>query len=92
MVPQNVLVERLENRLRELVAAALQLQAPNVDMQMGLISLGVDSMDAMRIRNQLEEELGVTLSVQSMLSNMSLSELSAEAAAGAAADSAVTGS
>src|SRR5688572_14590455 len=70
--------EEVQARLRGCVAKALGIPASEVDAQRGLTFQGVDSVMALGIRNQIEAELGVAVSVVSLLSGGTLANLSSE--------------
>ena len=64
--------------LRQQIAAALKLSAASIDLYRPLNALGLDSLQVIELRNQIEESLGVSLPVSRLLEGGNLSELAAD--------------
>ncbi|NIL65040.1 acyl carrier protein [Salinispora arenicola] len=56
-------------RLRTQIAALLRIDAADVPTTVALPVLGVDSLRAIQLRNQVQRELGVVLSMRTLLSS-----------------------
>jgi hybrid polyketide synthase/nonribosomal peptide synthetase FtdB len=69
-------------RLRGQVARMLRVPIDSVELNSPLVTLGLDSLVALELQHWLEVELGARMSVVSLLSGPSLSELAAELFAG----------
>jgi len=65
-------------RLRGQVAQMLRVPMESVEVDSPLVALGLDSLIALELQHWLEVELGTRMSVVSLLSGPSLSELAAE--------------
>jgi len=65
----------LEKFLREYIAGVLMLEPAQLDLQMPLNNLGLDSLMAIEIRNLIEVNLGVILSMTVLLQDPSVAEL-----------------
>ena len=72
----------LEPWLRESAARALRMAPERVDPDLPLVSLGLDSLSAVELRQEIEESLGVAVSLGGLLEEVSLRGLAGEALAG----------
>jgi myxalamid-type polyketide synthase MxaE and MxaD len=67
--------ELLESELRERVSNVLGLSPSKLDVQKPLVEMGMDSLMGVELKNQIESELGVTLSLIELLQGASISRL-----------------
>ncbi|MCB1056744.1 MAG: SDR family NAD(P)-dependent oxidoreductase, partial [Acidobacteria bacterium] len=67
-----------EEFLAGLVASVLELPLDGLDHQRPLNRLGLDSLMAVEVKNRVEEDLGVTLSVVQFLQGPSVAQLAAK--------------
>jgi acyl transferase domain-containing protein len=65
----------LESYLRDQAAGKLGLTPSRLDTQMPLNQLGVDSLIAVELRNQVERDLGIVLPVVQLLDGLSVARL-----------------
>ncbi|MEO7272330.1 MAG: AMP-binding protein [Vicinamibacterales bacterium] len=68
--------EMLDDRLRQHAAAVLRIPAADVDLEQPLVTMGFDSLMAVDLKNVVEMETGVTLSLLQLVDGSSLAELS----------------
>jgi amino acid adenylation domain-containing protein/thioester reductase-like protein len=71
-------VQLLENQLRKLVSKVLRLPIASVPPNKPLISLGLDSLIAIELKNLLVNKLGINIDISSLLKSKSISELAEE--------------
>jgi acyl carrier protein len=67
----------LENQLREQAARVLRLPAAALDVEQPLNNLGLDSLMAIELKNRIEADLGVTVSMVKFLEGPSVRGLAA---------------
>jgi myxalamid-type polyketide synthase MxaD len=67
--------ELIEDKLREALVKIMRMESGNLDAQQPLDTLGMDSIMAVELKNQIEESLEVTLSVVDLLQGASISNL-----------------
>ncbi|WP_051087752.1 non-ribosomal peptide synthetase [Salinispora arenicola] len=76
-------------RLRTQIAALLRIDAADVPTTVALPVLGVDSLRAIQLRNQVQRELGVVLSMRTLLSStVTIADLAVALAAEVSGDAA----
>ncbi|TDB90608.1 SDR family NAD(P)-dependent oxidoreductase [Actinomadura sp. KC216] len=74
--------ELLESYLRVEIARALEMPLDQLDIDEPLTSIGVDSLVAVGVKNQIEVELGMSLPLADALEGSSLREIAARMLAG----------
>ncbi|RMF32519.1 MAG: non-ribosomal peptide synthetase, partial [Chloroflexi bacterium] len=67
----------LESHLQEQVARVLRLSPSQVDPQQPLVNLGLDSVMVVDLASELESGLGVTLDLETLFQEITLSQLAA---------------
>jgi NADPH:quinone reductase-like Zn-dependent oxidoreductase/acyl carrier protein len=72
--PENRL-EILEGRLREHVAGVLRLTAARIDVDQPLVTMGIDSLMAVELKNRVERELGVAIPLLQLIKGPSVRDL-----------------
>ncbi len=75
----------LESYLRDRLAGALRVAPPRIDARQSLASLGLDSLTAMRLKNDVEAALGVALPLTSLLRGDAIAEVACQILAQTAA-------
>jgi acyl-CoA synthetase (AMP-forming)/AMP-acid ligase II/acyl carrier protein len=65
----------VEERLRHHVASVLRRVPAAVDVHQPVVSMGIDSLTAVELKHQIEEELGVELALMQLIQGPSLAEL-----------------
>jgi amino acid adenylation domain-containing protein/non-ribosomal peptide synthase protein (TIGR01720 family) len=70
------------DRLRRAVAAAARINPDRVDADLPLSALGLDSLEAVELKQALEETTGVSLPLTDLLEGMTLRELGRRVAGG----------
>lgn len=65
----------LETYLQELVAQVLQITSSQVNLQQPLSSLGLDSLRVFELKNRIEVDLEVTVSIAGFFEGLSLAQL-----------------
>jgi len=65
----------LEVYLRELVAAAFELPASDIDPRLPLTSMGLESLMAVEVRNEIEADLGISISMVDFVEGPSIADL-----------------
>ncbi|HHP7244172.1 MAG TPA: condensation domain-containing protein, partial [Elainellaceae cyanobacterium] len=65
----------LESYLQELVAQVLQIPSSQVNLQQPLSSLGLDSLKVFELKNRIEVDLEVTVSIADFFEGLSLAHL-----------------
>jgi acyl transferase domain-containing protein len=73
--------DQRESYVQRLLARALRLPSSQVDLSRSPLSLGLDSLMAMELRELVESELGISLPLETFLSAPSVSQLAAEVGA-----------
>lgn len=71
-------VEEMRRFMQHILAEEMNVPASSLAMDQSLIQLGVDSMAAVGLCNELESRLGVSLSMAEALSGKSINELAAD--------------
>lgn len=74
-MPAEARVGAIAQYLQQLAAGALSIPSERVSLQHPLTSLGLDSLAAVQLRNRVEEALGVSVSLSTLLENTSLEQL-----------------
>ena len=69
---------RLEAYLQQQIAEVLQVPAAQLDWQQPLIALGLDSLMVFDLKNRLETNFGVIVSVADLFQNNNVSQLAAQ--------------
>jgi phthiocerol/phenolphthiocerol synthesis type-I polyketide synthase D len=69
--------QKLADRLRARIAWVMGHRPEDIEMEVPLSSLGVDSLVAMRAKNALETDVGISLPVRLLLQGASLADLEA---------------
>ncbi|MEZ4619023.1 MAG: acyl carrier protein, partial [Caldilineaceae bacterium] len=69
--------EQVQHYLRALVARTLATNPEQVDDAQPLITMGIDSLMAVELRNQIQQATGVTVPVTNLLDGASLAALAA---------------
>ena len=67
---------RLQSLLRNELAIVLGLEPDEVDPQVSLNNLGLDSLMLLELRQRLENGLGIELPMESLMQDPNLSDLS----------------
>ena len=70
----------LENYIREHLARAMGASPSRLDTQQSLLNLGIDSLIAVEVRNRINEDLGVNISLAKFMQSASISALAASIA------------
>jgi acyl transferase domain-containing protein/aryl carrier-like protein len=65
----------LEDYLRQRVSDVVRLAASKIDVDRPLLTMGIDSLMAVELKNRIERELGVTLPLLQLIKGPSLAEL-----------------
>jgi NADPH:quinone reductase-like Zn-dependent oxidoreductase/acyl carrier protein len=65
----------LTDRLREHVAGVVRLAASKIDLDQPLVTMGIDSLMAIELKNRVEKEIGVAIPLLQLIKGPSLSEL-----------------
>ncbi len=65
----------LESELRERVSAVLGLSPSRLDVHLALVNLGMDSLMGVELKNQIESELGVNVSLIELMQGASVVRL-----------------
>ncbi|MGF1490395.1 MAG: AMP-binding protein, partial [Prochloraceae cyanobacterium] len=68
----------LEKKLKQIIEIALNIKLNNLDSKTSLNSLGIDSLGAIELQNQIESTLGVFLPMSEFLSGLTIGELTKE--------------
>ena len=68
----------LKSYLQERLAHALRIPPARIDVRQSLTSLGLDSLTAMRLKNDVEASLGVVLPLTSLLRGDAVAEVACE--------------
>lgn len=68
-------IELLVSRLKQAVAGVMGMEADRIDANIGLTNMGLDSIMAVDLRNNLEQAMGISLSIFEMLRGPSPREL-----------------
>lgn len=76
----------LEAFLRRQAASFLRIDESDLDPQRPLTAWGIDSLTAIELKHHLESDLGVEISVTSLLDGVSIADLVSEAPAAATAE------
>jgi NADPH:quinone reductase-like Zn-dependent oxidoreductase/acyl carrier protein len=79
--------EFIEGHLREWLAQVLRLPGSRIEGEHRLTDLGVDSLMAIELRNRVYSELGVTVTLATLLSGPTLRELATQLSAQIASSS-----
>ncbi|ABX04516.1 MAG TPA: type I polyketide synthase [Herpetosiphon sp.] len=66
---------RLEMHLRDVIATVLRLDRSRIDLDQPLNRLGLDSIMAVELKNRIEVDLGVSLSIVELLQGASIAQL-----------------
>jgi NAD(P)-dependent dehydrogenase (short-subunit alcohol dehydrogenase family)/acyl carrier protein len=77
-VPREERGAGIERYLRDAVARVLGLAPARVDLDRPITRMGLDSLMAVEVRNRIEADLGLRLSMVTLLRGPSLAELSAQ--------------
>ncbi|MDF5707242.1 MAG: amino acid adenylation domain-containing protein [Nostoc sp. S4] len=67
----------LELRLRDQIAQILRIAASGLQLEQPLHTLGIDSLQAIAIKNEIETNFGLVLPIEVFLEDISISELAA---------------
>jgi acyl transferase domain-containing protein/acyl carrier protein len=70
----------LENYVRDLLARATQIAAAGIDIQQSLLSLGLDSLMGMEVRNRIAADFGVGVPLAKFTQNATIGTLAAHIA------------
>ncbi|MGE4427778.1 MAG: amino acid adenylation domain-containing protein, partial [Solirubrobacteraceae bacterium] len=81
----------LESYLRDQVAAKFALRPENLDIELPLNRLGIDSLIALELRTQIERDLGIVVPVGQLLDTSSVTDLAERLANTGPAESDPTG-
>jgi acyl transferase domain-containing protein/Zn-dependent alcohol dehydrogenase/acyl carrier protein len=81
----------LVDRLRQHVASVLRLAASKIDVDQPLVTMGIDSLMAVELKNRVEREIGVAIPLLQLIKGPSLTDL-ARSLAGSIAGEAVAAS
>jgi acyl carrier protein len=65
----------LESELRDRVSAVLGLSPSRLDVHLALVNLGMDSLMGVELKNQIESELGVSVSLIELMQGASVARL-----------------
>lgn len=68
----------LESYFRDQLAKILSLPAAKVDANQPILEMGVDSLTALELQNQVRTDLGIYIPILSFLQNQSLAQLAAK--------------
>jgi len=84
--PPQERVAILEDRLRQHVASVLRLAASKIDLDQPLVTMGIDSLMAVELKNRVEREIGVAIPLLQLIKGPSLSDLARSLAGSMAGD------
>jgi acyl carrier protein len=73
--PAGQRVELLADHLRQHASVVLRLAPSKIDVEQPLITMGIDSLMAVELRNRVEKDLGVSIPLLQLVKGPSLSEL-----------------
>ncbi len=76
--PEEERYDLLESYLREQIARKMGLAASKLDVQQPLTNMGIDSLMAIEVKNQVEAELHVVIPVVQFLQGPTIAQLSAQ--------------
>ncbi len=65
----------LENYLRERVAEAFEMSVSSIDSRIPLTSMGLESLTAVEVRNEIERDIGVSVSMADFVDGPSIADL-----------------
>jgi acyl carrier protein len=68
-------LQLVANRLREHLASVVRLPTSRIDSDQPLVTMGIDSLMAVELKNRVERDLGIVMPLLQLIKGPSLSEL-----------------